>query len=172
MSYRQAKRLSLYREEGFAGLKHRSAGRPSHRAYEAKFRRKVLRLVREKYSGAVGERFGPTLTTEHSESEDDLKVDAETLRRWTLAEGLWSRERKRRRHRQRRARKDHFGELVQMDGTTPRVGWCSTPIFAALRRRYPEVHLHTLEEWLRVEGWNKRARRVRAPKVSIIKLIW
>ncbi len=34
----------------------------------------------------------------------------------------------------------------------------------ALRRRYPEVHLHTLEEWLRAEGWHKRARRVRAPK--------
>ena len=118
VSYRQAKRLwKLYREEGAAGLKHRSAGRPSHRAYEAKFRRKVLRLVREKYSGAVGERFGPTLTTEHLESEDDLKVDAETLRRWMLAEGLWSRERKRRRHRQRRARKEHFGELVKMDGS-------------------------------------------------------
>jgi uncharacterized protein YbjT (DUF2867 family) len=35
---------------------------------------------------------------------------------------------------------------------------------SGLRRRYPEVHLHTLEEWLRVEGWHKRARRVRAPK--------
>ena len=34
-----------------------------------------------------------------------------------------------------------------------------------LRRRYPEVHLHTLEEWLRLEGWHKRARHVRAPKV-------
>jgi uncharacterized protein YbjT (DUF2867 family) len=33
-----------------------------------------------------------------------------------------------------------------------------------LRRRYPEVHLQTLEEWLRREGWHKRARRVRAPK--------
>jgi len=33
-----------------------------------------------------------------------------------------------------------------------------------LRRRYPEVHLQTLEEWLRSEGWHKRARRVRAPK--------
>jgi uncharacterized protein YbjT (DUF2867 family) len=32
-----------------------------------------------------------------------------------------------------------------------------------LRRRYPEVHLHTLEEWLRAEGWHKRARRVTAP---------
>jgi uncharacterized protein YbjT (DUF2867 family) len=33
-----------------------------------------------------------------------------------------------------------------------------------LRRVYPEIHLHTLEEWLRNEGWHKRARRMRAPK--------
>lgn len=33
-----------------------------------------------------------------------------------------------------------------------------------LRRAYPEVHLHTLEEWLRNEGWHKRAKKVRAPK--------
>ena len=35
---------------------------------------------------------------------------------------------------------------------------------AELRRRYPEARLRTLEEWLRDEGWQKRARRVRAPK--------
>ena len=34
---------------------------------------------------------------------------------------------------------------------------------ADLRRRYPEVHLHTLEEWLRSEGWHKHVRRVQAP---------
>jgi len=33
-----------------------------------------------------------------------------------------------------------------------------------LRRRYPEVQLRTLEEWLRDEGWHKRARHVVAPK--------
>lgn len=33
-----------------------------------------------------------------------------------------------------------------------------------LRSRYPEIHLHTLEEWLREEGWNRRALRFRAPK--------
>jgi uncharacterized protein YbjT (DUF2867 family) len=32
-----------------------------------------------------------------------------------------------------------------------------------LRRRYPEVHLHTLEQWLRSEGWHKRAQRVHPP---------
>jgi uncharacterized protein YbjT (DUF2867 family) len=33
-----------------------------------------------------------------------------------------------------------------------------------LRRAYPEIHLHSLEEWLREEGWHKRAKHVRAPK--------
>jgi hypothetical protein len=73
--------------------------------------------VGKKYSGAVGERFGPTLAAEHLASEDGLQVDAETLRRWMLAAGLWSREGKRRRHRRRRERKEHLGELVQMDGS-------------------------------------------------------
>src|SRR5713226_2220436 len=118
VSYRQAKRLwKRYGEEGAAGLQHRSAGQPSNRAYEEKFRQKVLRLVREKYGGPVGERFGPTLAAEHLASEDGLKVDAETLRRWMREAGLWSRERRRRRHRRRRERKEHFGELVQMDGS-------------------------------------------------------
>jgi uncharacterized protein YbjT (DUF2867 family) len=35
---------------------------------------------------------------------------------------------------------------------------------AGLRRQYPEARLQTLEEWLRNEGWHKRARRVRAPR--------
>jgi len=33
-----------------------------------------------------------------------------------------------------------------------------------LRQRYPEIQLHTLEEWLRAEGWHKRARHVHPPK--------
>src|SRR5712692_2557618 len=87
VSCRQGKRLwKRYGEEGAAGLKHRSAGRPSNRAYEEKFRQKVLRLVREKYGGPVGERFAPTLAAEHLASEDGLQVDAETLRRWMLAQ--------------------------------------------------------------------------------------
>ena len=66
VSYRQAKRLwKRYREEGAAGLKHRSAGRPSKRARDEKFRRNVLQPVREKYGGPVEERFGPTLAAEH-----------------------------------------------------------------------------------------------------------
>jgi len=76
-----------------------------------------LALVREKYSGPGDVRFGPTLAAEHLASEDGLTVDHETLRRWMLAAGLWSRARKPSPHRRRRERKAHFGELVQMDGS-------------------------------------------------------
>ena len=34
-----------------------------------------------------------------------------------IAEGLWPRARRRRPYRQRRERKAHFGELVQLDGS-------------------------------------------------------
>jgi hypothetical protein len=78
---------------------------------------RVLALVRKKYGGGVDERFGPTLAAEHLASEDGLHVDHETLRRWMLGAGLWSRARKRSPHRRRRERKAHFGELVQLDGS-------------------------------------------------------
>jgi transposase len=118
VSYRQAKRLyRRYRDEGAAGLKHRSAGRVSNRGTAATIRKRALRLVREKYGGPVDERFGPTLAAEHLASEDGLTVDHETLRRWMLDAGLWSRARKRSLHRRRRERKAHFGELVQLDGS-------------------------------------------------------
>jgi transposase len=118
LSYRQAKRLwRRYQQDGAEGLQHRSVGRKSGRSKPKKFRLKVLRLVRQKYSGEVGERFGPTLAAEHLRSEDGMEVHPETLRRWMLAEGLWSRMRKRRAHRKRREAREHFGELVQMDGS-------------------------------------------------------
>ena len=118
LSYRQAKRIwRRYQDEGAEGLQHRSVGRVSGRGKPKKFRLKVLRLVRQKYSGEVGERFGPTLAAEHLGSEDNMEVDPETLRRWMLAEGLWSRMRKRKAHRKRREARLHFGELIQMDGS-------------------------------------------------------
>lgn len=118
VSYRQAKRLyRRYRRDGATGLKHQSAGRASTHAIAVTIRDRALALVREKYSGGVDERFGPTLAAEHLASEDGVIVDHETLRRWMLGAGLWSRARKRSPHRRRRERKAHFGELVQMDGS-------------------------------------------------------
>jgi transposase len=118
VSYRQAKRLvRRYRAQGAKGLRHGGAGRPSNHARPAAERARVLALIREKYSGPVGARFGPTLAAEHLALEDELVVHHDTLRRWMLVAGLWSRARKGAPHRARRERKAHFGELVQLDGS-------------------------------------------------------
>lgn len=118
VSYRQAKRLwRVFKRGGAKALRHRQVGRASNRGTSPKTRQRVLVLIRQKYSGDVTTRFGPTLVAEHLASEDGLVVDHETLRRWMLAAGLWSRQRKRAPYRQRRERKTHFGELVQLDGS-------------------------------------------------------
>jgi transposase len=118
LGYRQAKRvMRRYRATGAKGVRHGGVGQPSNHARPAAERARVLALIRQKYSGLVGERFGPTLAAEHLASEDDLVVHHDTVRRWMLAAGLWSRARKAAPHRARRERKAHFGELVQLDGS-------------------------------------------------------
>ena len=118
VSYRQVKRLwRRYQRAGGQGLKHGNAGRRSNRSKPRKLRRRVLQLVREKYSGSAEKRFGPTLAAEHLAEEDGILIDHDTLRLWMLAEGLWSRRRKHKPHCQRREPKAHFGELVQLDGS-------------------------------------------------------
>jgi transposase len=118
VGYRQAKRLwRSFKRGGAKALRHGQVGRASNRGTPATTRRRVLALVGQKYSGDVATRFGPTLAAEHLASEDGLSIDHETLRRWMLAAGLWSRQRARTPYRQRRERKAHFGELVQLDGS-------------------------------------------------------
>jgi len=113
LSYRQAKRIWVrYREGGAKGLQHGNCGRVSNRAYPAKFRAAVLKQVQARY-----EDFGATLAAEHLASDNGLEVHAETLRRWRKEAGLWQRQRRRKPYRQRREAKQHFGELVQRDGS-------------------------------------------------------
>jgi transposase len=118
VSYRQVKRIwRRYRIGGARALVHGHVGRTSNRGRKGAERARALALIREKYSGDAATRFGPTLAAEHLASEDGLTIDHETLRRWMLAAGLWSRRRQRTPYRQRRERKPHFGELVQLDGS-------------------------------------------------------
>ena len=113
LSYRQAKRcFARYREEGDQGLVHRLRGQPSNRQTDARKRRRVLAVYEKKYAD-----YGPTLATECLKEEDGQEVAVETLRQWLLSAGLWRKKRRRRAYRQRRERKEHFGELVQMDGS-------------------------------------------------------
>jgi transposase len=122
VSYRQAKRLARrFRSEGRKGLVHRSTGRRSNRATPAAYRAQALEWVRERYGGTAargpGQRFGPTLTAEHLWTDHGLLISVATLTRWMREAGLWGRVRKARPRHQRRERKAHFGELVQLDGS-------------------------------------------------------
>ncbi len=113
LSYRQVKRVwRRYRQQGAAGLVHRSRGRPSNRTKPPAERRRALELYEERLQG-----FGPTLASEKLGKLFAVDVGAETLRRWLIDEGLWKVRRRRHKHRQWRPRKEHLGELVQLDGS-------------------------------------------------------
>lgn len=112
LSYRQCHRsYSRFLSEGDPGLLHRSRGRRSNRATDPRLRQAVLQRYEDVY-----EDFGPTFAAEKL-AEDGYEVDHETLRRWLVAEGKWKMHRKRSEYRSRRERREHFGELVQMDGS-------------------------------------------------------
>jgi len=112
LSYRQGKRVwARYRAGGARALRHRGCGRRSNRGYSEAARDQAVRRYGERYGD-----FGPTLAAEHL-AEEGLAVSRQTLARWLRAAGLWSGARRRKPYRQRRQRREHFGELVQLDGS-------------------------------------------------------
>jgi len=113
LSYRQMKRICRrFKEEGDGGVVHRHRGRASNRQADIKVRTRALDLYRAKYGD-----FGPTLAAEYLAKDDGLEVAVETLRRWLSGVGLWEVHRPGVKHRSRRARKEHVGEMIQMDGS-------------------------------------------------------
>jgi hypothetical protein len=163
VSYRQAKRIwARFKQDGAKGLLHKSRGRPSNRAMSEDFRFKVLNLYKEKYYG-----FGPTFASEKLDELDRIEINDETLRLWLMEDGLWSKHRQRKKHRLQRQRRDHFGELLQMDGSTHR--W-----FSKIKRDYcllsivddatgvtlsrfdyeetTQLAMRTLWEWIKLYG--------------------
>jgi hypothetical protein len=99
-----------YRSGGAKALQYRSCGRKSNRGYGKELRDRVLGRYGEQYAD-----FGPTLAAEHL-VEESWAVSAETLRRWLRESGRKSL-RKRKPYRQRRERREHFGEPMQLDGS-------------------------------------------------------
>lgn len=114
VSYRQAKRLwRRYREGGEKAVIHGGRGRRSNNHLDEELKRRVVERYRQKYQG-----FGPTLAVEKLVEEDGYgPISRETLRLWLKAAGLWQRHRRHRPYRKRREPRQHFGELVQMDGS-------------------------------------------------------
>lgn len=134
LSYRQVRRIyRRFRARGQKGLVHGHVGRRSNHAHPPAVRARAVALIKEHFSGTVrgrGQRFGPTLATEHLTEEFGVVLPVPTVRRWMVAEKLWTRVRKSKTAHRRRARRAHFGELVQLDGSfhdwleTGAVGQC------------------------------------------------
>jgi hypothetical protein len=113
LSSRQIRRLAKrVKGEGDRGIVHRSRGKPSNRRIDDPVKAGVIKLYQERYK-----EFGPTLAAEKFLEGQRIQVSDETLRGWLIESGDWKKSRKRRGHRQWRERKEHCGEMVQMDGS-------------------------------------------------------
>lgn len=112
ISYRQAKRIwRRYQSAGDSGLVHGLRGKKPNRPGDQSLKKRALARYKKMYGD-----YGPTLAAECL-AQDGFAAPVSTLRRWLMQAGLWTRQRRSRQHRRRRARKEHVGELVQMDGS-------------------------------------------------------
>lgn len=113
MSERQVRRMvRRVREEGDGGIIHAGRGKESERKIEGRRREQILGLYRKKYWD-----YGPTQAVEKLDKLDGIQISKETLRQWLLKEGLWQKQRRRKKHRQRRERKKCYGQMIQVDGS-------------------------------------------------------
>lgn len=110
---RQVRRISRrVRERGDGGLAHQGRGKPSNHAIDGKIKARVMKVYGTTYAD-----FGPTLAAEKLAEREGIPLSAETLRLWLLQAGIDHFQRRKRPHRQWRERKQHRGELLQMDGS-------------------------------------------------------
>jgi transposase len=107
--------LSRYRGGGASAIANQRRGRPSNNRLPDEVRDHAINLVRKLYPD-----FGPTLAAEKLEECHDLKVSRETLRGWMQQAGIWVSRAERKRIQQPRYRREHVGELVQIDGSDHR----------------------------------------------------
>jgi hypothetical protein len=116
VSVRQTQRLlKRYQDGGGAALIHKARGRTANNRINVGIRDYALELVRQNYRD-----FGPTLAAEALRERHDLEVSRETLRKWMVESGVWLSRKQRRSFHQPRLRREHYGELIQIDGSEHR----------------------------------------------------
>lgn len=113
ISTRQMKRLKRkFITQGPESLVHGNRNRPSPRRLDPMVVERITKLFKEEFKG-----FGPTFGAEKLLELHGIQISREALRGVLIANNLHSSRRRRRAFRERRPRKDHFGELVQIDGS-------------------------------------------------------
>lgn len=113
LSDRQVRNLlKKVKLEGPEGIVSKKRGKASNRALNSKFKSQVMDVVKEKYSD-----FGPTFAKEKLQQYHRINISTETLRKWMIQEGLWLPRQKLHRIHPLRARREYFGELIQIDAS-------------------------------------------------------
>jgi transposase len=115
ISERQFRRiLQRYRQEGDGGLVSRKRGKPSNRRTDAEVRERVRDFIQQEIMAG----FGPTMMAEKLETMQAIRLSKETVRKVMIAEGVWEAKLKRKvETHYERPRKNHYGEMVQIDGS-------------------------------------------------------
>jgi transposase len=113
LSDRQMRRMiKRIRKEGDEGICHRSRGKISNHCIPKKIKDKTLKLFRKQYKD-----FNLVHATEKLLEVHGITINDETLRLWLNEAEIPYKKRRVKKHRQRRERRAHLGELVQIDGS-------------------------------------------------------
>ena len=107
--------LSRYRDGGASAITNQRRGRPSNNRLSDTVRDHPIALVREFYPD-----FGPTLAAEKLLERHDLRVSRETLRSWMRRPASGYPGRNACGSSSLGYRREHVGELVQIDGSEHR----------------------------------------------------
>lgn len=105
--YRLKKRV---KQEGARGIVHRSRGKSRVRWLTQEIKDKIIEFYSTKYEG-----FNITHMTEHLAYDEGIRVSRESVRKMLLAEGSYTRVKKRRKHRSRREPCAREGQMIQFD---------------------------------------------------------
>lgn len=112
---RQIRRLKAKAKKyGAKGIIHGNRGKSSNRRVSKKKIREIEKIIKEKYYD-----FGPTFASEKLNEVHHLKIGKEKLRQLMTLWGLWKPKPRKnnKEYRSWRPRKEHYGELVQFDGS-------------------------------------------------------
>ena len=112
---RQVQRLvKNYKADDYQGLISKKRGKPSNNFIPEQIKTAVLGIISKHYSD-----FGPTLAVEKLIEQHGYDLSVETIRKWMIEANLWIPRRQRlKRAYQPRYRRNCYGELVQIDGSS------------------------------------------------------
>jgi hypothetical protein len=115
ISVRQVRRiLKSYHQEGAVGIISKKRGKVSNNKVADTVTEYAITLIKQHYVD-----FGPTLAAEKLLEQHGLKLSVETVRKLMITANIWlPKSQRAKRSYQPRYRRERFGELIQIDGSS------------------------------------------------------